>query len=128
MSRLIWSYSLGSSLTSGILKHSIFYFDFFINCISHFSSTVSHKQASCKSIVSSFISMHYFCQETCFRKAPITTAADDKFYNIFPKFRKKGMIFHENRLPTDDSHEISCLFCHFFEKAAKLEIVVCCKL
>ena len=23
------------------------------------------------------------------------------------------MILHENRLPTDDSHEISCLFCYF---------------
>ena len=27
------------------------------------------------------------------------------------------MIFHENRLPADDSHEISCLNC-IFEKAA----------
>ena len=27
---------------------------------------------------------------------PITTAADDKFFNIFPNFRKKiGMIIHE---------------------------------
>ena len=43
-------------------------------------------------------------------KAPITTAADDKFFNIFPNFRKKeGMIFHENCLPADNSHEISCL-------------------
>ena len=43
------------------------------------------------------------------------TAADDKFCNIFPNFRKiQGMIFHENRLPADDSHEISCLilFCY----------------
>ena len=37
-------------------------------------------------------------------KASITTAADDKFCEIFPNFRKKlCMIFHENRLP-DDSH------------------------
>ena len=36
------------------------------------------------------------------------------------------MIFHENRLPADDSHEISCLIV-IFEKAAKFEIVVCCK-
>ena len=43
-------------------------------------------------------------------KAPITTAADNKFFNVFPKFKKKlGMIFHENLLPADDSHEISCL-------------------
>ena len=25
----------------------------------------------------------------------------------------KGMLFHENRLPADDSHEISCLICCF---------------
>ena len=36
------------------------------------------------------------------------------------------MIFHENRLPADDSHVISFLI--YFEKAAKFEIVVCCKL
>ena len=43
-------------------------------------------------------------------KATITTAADDKFCNIFPNLRQKyGMILHENRLPADDSHEISCL-------------------
>ena len=47
-------------------------------------------------------------------KAPITTAADDKFWDIFPNFRQKqGMILHENRLPADDSHEISCLICYF---------------
>ena len=54
-------------------------------------------------------------------KVPITTAADDKFWDIFPNFRqKKGMILHENRLPADDSHEISCLIC-YFEKVAKFE-------
>ena len=48
-------------------------------------------------------------------KAQIMTAADDKFFNILSNFRKKqGMIFHENRLPADDSHEISCLICCFF--------------
>ena len=47
-------------------------------------------------------------------KAPITTAADDKFCEIFPNFQKKfGMIFHENRLLADDYHEISCLICYF---------------
>ena len=52
-------------------------------------------------------------------KAPIMTAADDKFCDIFPNSRKKyGMIFHENRLPADDSYEISCLIC-YFEKATK---------
>ena len=31
------------------------------------------------------------------------------------------MIFHENRLSTDDSQEISCLF-FIFEKVAKFEL------
>ena len=49
-------------------------------------------------------------------KAPITTAADDKFWDIFPNLRKKsGMIFHENRLPADNSHEISWLICCFWK-------------
>ena len=76
-------------------------------------------------------------------KAPITTAADDKFRNFFLSFRQNyGMMFHENRLPADDSHEISCLriVCQqrilmkyhalfvIFEKAVKFEIGVCCKL
>ena len=34
-------------------------------------------------------------------KAPITTAADHKFCDIFPNFL------------SDDSHEISCLICYF---------------
>ena len=47
-------------------------------------------------------------------KAPITTAADDTFCDIFPNFRQKqGMLFHENRLPADDSHEIKCLIFYF---------------
>ena len=37
------------------------------------------------------------------------------------------MILHENRLPADDSHEISCLIC-YFENVAKFEMVVCYKL
>ena len=55
--------------------------------------------------------------------APITTAADDGFCNIFPNFRKKsGMIFHENRLPADDSHEISYLIVTF-EKRQNLKML-----
>ena len=55
-------------------------------------------------------------------KAPFPTAADDKFCDIFLNFPKKyGMI-------ADDYHEISRLICFFFEKAAKFEIVICCKL
>ena len=41
------------------------------------------------------------------------TADDDKFCDIFPKFRKKGMLLNENRLPADDSQEKSCLICYF---------------
>ena len=44
------------------------------------------------------------------------------FLNIFPNFRKKGMIFLNG-----NSHEISCFIYHF-EKAVKFKIVVCCKL
>ena len=52
-------------------------------------------------------------------KAPITTVADDKLCDIFSNFRKKkGMIFHENRLPADDSHEI-CLIC-YYRKGSKI--------
>ena len=47
------------------------------------------------------------------KKAPITIAADDKFATSFLIFEKKGMIFHENRLTADDSHEISCIICYF---------------
>ena len=51
-------------------------------------------------------------------KAPITTAADDKFNDIFPNFWKYwGMIFQENRLPADDSHEISCLICYIWKSS-----------
>ena len=53
---------------------------------------------------------------------PFTTAADDKFRNIFPNFRKKeGMIFHENHLKAGNSHEYHALFV-VFEKAARFEI------
>ena len=65
-------------------------------------------------------------------KAPIKTTIDDKFYDIYHNLRKKGMIFHENylhqnRLLADDSQDI-CLICYFLKKAAKFEIVSCCKL
>ena len=46
-------------------------------------------------------------------KAPITTVADDKFCDTFPNL-KKGMKYH-------------ALFV-IFEKAAKFEIAICCKL
>ena len=53
-------------------------------------------------------------------KAPITTAADDKFCVIFPIFLKRQDIF-ESRLPADDSHEISCLIV-IFSKAANFQL------
>ena len=49
-------------------------------------------------------------------KVLIMTAADDKICDIFPNFRQKwGMILHENRLPADDSCEISCLIGYFWK-------------
>ena len=58
--------------------------------------------------------------------APITTAAADNFRDIFLNYRKKyGMIIHENRLPADDSHEISCLICYFWKSG---KIWNCCLL
>ena len=61
-------------------------------------------------------------------KEPITTAADDKFCDVFPNFRQKeGMIFHENCLSAEDSHEQSCLICYFW-KAPKFKIIICWKL
>ena len=56
-------------------------------------------------------------------KAPITTAVDDKFCDVFFNFRKKqDMIFHENRLPADDSHEISYLILLFLKKRKNLKL------
>ena len=52
-------------------------------------------------------------------KAPITTAEGDKFCDIFFNF---SMIFHEDRLPGEDSHEISknsCLIC-YLRKSRKI--------
>ena len=58
-------------------------------------------------------------------KVPIPTAADDKFCNISPNFQTKyGMIFHENQTSLMKYHALFVIF----EKAAKFEIVVCCKL
>ena len=58
-------------------------------------------------------------------KAPISTAADNKFCHIFPNLAKKnkiGMIFHENCQPADDSHEISCLICFFLKRRQNLKL------
>ena len=61
------------------------------------------------------IQIYFFYKNGLTLKAPITTAADDKFFIIFHNFRKQlGKIYHT-------------LFV-IFEKAAKCEIVVCHKL
>ena len=67
----------------------------------------------------------WLCHLKVAHKVLFATRADDKFCNIFPNIQK-SMIFRENRLPADDSHEIAlhALFVNF-EKAAKFEIVVC---
>ena len=56
-------------------------------------------------------------------KAPIMTAADNKFCNIFPKFRKK--IRHNitwELSAADNFHEISCLICFFLKKRQNLKL------
>ena len=42
-------------------------------------------------------------------KAPITTTADNKFWDIFPNY------FKVKRMPADNSHEILCLICYFLK-------------
>ena len=59
-----------------------------------------------------------WCHCTLTLKAPITTAEDDKFCDIFHNFRQK--IRYDitwNRLPADDSHEISCLIGYFWKSS-----------
>ena len=59
---------------------------------------------------------------------PITTAADDKFFNIFPRFWK-NKVWYFIRIVCQQMilMKYHALFV-IFEKAAKFEIVVCCKL
>ena len=52
---------------------------------------------------------------------PITTAAEHKFYDIFPNFRKNKVWFFTILMKY---HAIYVIF----EKASKFQIVVCCKL
>ena len=61
-------------------------------------------------------------------KAPITTAADEKFCDIFPNFQK-NKVWYFMRIICKQTifmkyHAIFVIF----EKAAKFEIVVYCKL
>ena len=62
-------------------------------------------------------------------KAPNTTAADDKFSNIFPNFQKKNKAWYFMRIVCQQTilmkyHALLVIF----EKTAEFEIVVCCKL
>ena len=61
-------------------------------------------------------------------KTPITTAAEDKFCDIFPNFRK-NKVWYFMRIVCQQMilMKYHALFV-IFEKAAKFEIVVCCKL
>ena len=60
-------------------------------------------------------------------KAPITTAADGKFCDIFPTFRKNKVWYFMRIVCQQILVKYHALFV-IFEKAAKFEIVVCCKL
>ena len=60
-------------------------------------------------------------------KAPITTAADDNFCEIFPNFRKNKVYFMRIVCQQTILMKYHALFV-IFEKAAKFAIVVCCKL
>ena len=61
-------------------------------------------------------------------KAPIMTAADDKFFDIFPNFRKnKVRYFMRIVCQQTILMKYHALFV-IFENAAKFLIVVCCKL
>ena len=61
-------------------------------------------------------------------KAPITTAADDKFCDIFRVFNKNN-VWYFMRIVCQQTilMKYHALFV-IFEKAAKFEIGVCCKL
>ena len=60
-------------------------------------------------------------------KAPITTAADD-FGNIFPNFRQKKVWYYMRIVCQQTILMKYHALLVIFEKAAKFEIVVCCKL
>ena len=43
-------------------------------------------------------------------------------FTSFLNLKKKGMIFHENRLPAEDSYDISCLIWYFLKKQRNLKL------
>ena len=45
------------------------------------------------------------------------------FATSFPIFEKKGIMFHENRLPADDSHENIIPFLLFLKKRQKSKLL-----
>ena len=62
-------------------------------------------------------------------KASITTAANDKFCNIFLNFQKKKKVWYFVRIFCQQTILMKYhAFLVIFEKVAKFEIVVSCKL
>ena len=70
--------------------------------------------------------IHLRCSLTL--KAPIMTAADNKFCDIFPNFQN-NKVWYFMRIVCQQTilMKYHALFV-IFEKAAKFEIVFCCKL
>ena len=61
-------------------------------------------------------------------KAPITTAADETFWNNFSNFRKNEVWYSMRLVCWQAILMKHHAFFVIFEKAAKFELVVCCKL
>ena len=61
-------------------------------------------------------------------KAPITTAADETFWNIFSNFRKNEVWYSMRIVCWQAILKKHHAFFVIFEKAAKFELVVCCNL
>ena len=61
-------------------------------------------------------------------KAPITTAAYNKFCDIFPSFRQTKLLYFMRIVCQQTIYIKYHAFFVIFEKAAKFDIVVCCKL
>ena len=66
-------------------------------------------------------------QMTLTLKGPIKTAADDKLCDIFPSFWEKSGYFMRIVCQQTIIMKYHAFFV-LFEKVAKFEIVVCCKL
>ena len=67
---------------------------------------------------SSLFQIHIHCKPL---KRQSRLQQTTNFATSFLIFKKSGMIFHENRLPADDSHEYHALFV-IFVKATNLQL------